>query len=89
MIGIKNTNEIEACGPGDFTKWFNDYWIAVVHDTELDDARACSRWRKPSALEECIVRLSEELAIHYFNVTDSGGEVLDLAADVARRSTTL
>ena len=70
------------------TRWFNDYWIAVVRGTDLDKAQPCSRWRKPKALEECVVRLSELWAIHYFNVTDIGEGARDLAEDVMRQSAT-
>lgn len=66
------------------TRWFDDYWIAVVRESNLIDAATCSRWRKPQPLEACIVRLSGDWAIHYFNATSLGEDAQELAEDVAK-----
>jgi hypothetical protein len=66
-------------------RWLNDYWIAGVHGAEWDDVPTCSRWHKLNRREECVIRLSENWAIHYFNVTNIGGEAEDLAEDVVQR----
>ncbi len=52
---------------GSGTRWFNEYWIALVHDPILDDAEDCSRWGKLDPAEECLVRLNSRWAIHYWN----------------------
>ena len=65
-------------------RWFDEYWIAVVHSPSLNAATTCSRWRKPDAAEECIVRLTNEWAIHYRNATLQNEDVKGLAEDVAR-----
>lgn len=70
---------------GSGARGFNDYWIAVIRGTNLDEGRHCSRWQKPDPLVECIVRLSDVWAIHYLNATDLGEEAQDLAEDVARQ----
>ena len=69
---------------GSRTKWFNDYWIAVVRDPNLDAAPTCSRWRKLDPAEECIVRLADNWAIHYWNATFQNEDVQELAEDVAK-----
>lgn len=67
---------------GSRTKWSSDYWIAVVHDPNLDIEPNCPRWRKPGPAEECIVRLSDDWAIHYWNVTFKNEDVREPAEDV-------
>ena len=66
-------------------KWLSDYWIAGIHGVEWSDAHTCSRWHKPNRREECVIRLSDRWAIHYFNVTNIGGEAEELAEDIVER----
>ena len=70
------------------TKWFNDYWIAVLRESDLDNAEQCSRWSKPEPLAACIVRLSDDWAIHYFNATAAGEKTQELAEEVAEHLST-
>ena len=69
---------------GSRTRWSHDYWIAVIHDPNLDAGPSCPRWRKLKPADECIVILSDDWAIHYWNATFQNEDVQELAEDVAK-----
>ena len=72
---------------GSRKRWFDEYWIAVIHSPSLNTSTTCRRWRKPDTAEECMVRLTNDWAIHYWNATLQNEDVKDLAEDIARSQT--
>ncbi|MGI9264469.1 MAG: hypothetical protein ACR2QU_06050 [Gammaproteobacteria bacterium] len=47
--------------------WPDSYMIALIHSDDLSGTDDCERFRKLAAGEECIFRLDEQWAIHYWN----------------------
>ena len=62
--------------------WFKNYMIALVHSPNLDDEEVCTRWRKLDPGQECVLRLTDLWAIHYWNAIFEHEDTTDLAGDV-------
>ena len=67
------------------SKWLNEYWIAVVRESDLDNPEQCSRWSRPQPLAACIVPLTDNWAINYYHAPDFGGEAQGLAEEVGEQ----
>ncbi len=80
----RKTDDGSSFHLGNSRKWQNIYWVFVVHDPKSDAGPNCKRWRKPSPAEGCLVKISDDWAIYYWNATFQNEDLQEFAEDVAK-----